>query len=125
MTQRAILLAVGLLLCAVPSADAATRRGTDREASIRFVLDGRDLTVRLLASASARDRRRVQGRRIRAACGTDFVFTRGVRVGETRTWRSGSTRLRFRFSRDISSRAKWCLLEYPRGGDVAFVNLSR
>ena len=123
MAGRAILLCVGVLLAAVPAADAATRHGTDRDASIRFVLDDRVLTLRLLTVASKSDRRRVQGRSIRAACGTDFAFTRGVRVREIRTWRLGRAYLRLRFDRDISRRAKWCLLEYPRGGDVAFVNL--
>ena len=122
----AIAFAVGLTIMSALSAtpaDAAIRRGTDRDASMRFVLDGRVLNVRLLANASAADRRRVQGRRIRAACGTDFNFSRGVRVRQTRTWGSERTRLRFTFARDISRRARWCLLEYPRGGDVAFVNL--
>ena len=124
MTARAIVLFVAVLLAAAPAAEAATRRGTDRDASIRFVLVGRSLTVSLLAAAPKSDRRRVQGRRIRFVCGTDFDFTRGVRVREIRTWRPGRTRLRLRLDRDISRRAKWCLLEHPRGGDLAFANLA-
>ena len=112
-----------VMLAAAPGAGAATRRATDRAAGIRFVLDGTLLTVRLTAGAPRRTRRRLAGARIKAACGTDFVFTRGVQVKRTRLWPTGRTQLRYRFRRDISRRAKWCLLEHPRGGDIAFVNL--
>jgi hypothetical protein len=32
--------------------------------------------------------------------------------------------MRYRFSRNISRRAKWCLLEHARGADVAFVTFT-
>jgi hypothetical protein len=40
-----------------------------------------------------------------------------------RRWPRGRREVRYRFARNISRRALWCLLEYPRGGDVAFANL--
>ena len=111
-----------VLLAAAPVAAAATRRATDTEARVRFTLDGRVLTVRVLPRAPARVRRELFGKRIRAVCGTRFPFTEGVRVRRTRLWPQGRRRLRYRFSRNVSRRAKWCLLEHPRGGDVAYVN---
>ena len=36
-----------------------------------------------------------------------------------------STNIAYRFRRDISRRAKWCLVEHPRGGDVAVVIFTR
>lgn len=108
---------------AQPPSAAAVRRGTDTEARVRFTLDGRLLTVRLLSNAPRRTRRAVYGRRIRAVCGTDFNFSQAVKVRRTRLWPRGRRRLRYRFRRNISRRAKWCLIEHPAGGDVAFASL--
>ena len=104
---------------------AAVRRGTDTEARIRFRLDDRVLVVRVLRQAPRATRRALYGRRIEAVCGTDFNFTRGIRVRRTRAWPSGRKRVRYRFRRNISRRARWCLLERRAGGDVAFASLSR
>jgi hypothetical protein len=108
-----------------PATAAAIRRGTDAEARVRFTLDGRLLTVRLLRNAPRRTRRAVYGKRVHAACGTDFNFTQGVKVGRTRVWPRGQRRLRYRFGRNISRRAKWCLIEHPAGGDIAYASLAR
>lgn len=114
--------ALMVLLVAAPAAGATTRRGTDREAGVRFTLDGRVLTARLLPRAPTRVRRQLFGKRIRAVCGTDFAFARGVKVRRTRLWPRGRRRIRYRFGRNVSRRAKWCLVEHPRGGDVAFAS---
>jgi hypothetical protein len=108
-----------------PPTAATTRRGTDGEAHIRFTLDGRLLIVRLLRGATRATRREVYGKRIHAACGTDFNFSRGVKVGRTRMWPRGQRRVRYRFRRNISRRAKWCLIEHPAGADVGFASLGR
>jgi hypothetical protein len=113
---------LAVLLVTAPTSEAATRRATDREAGIRFTLEGRVLTVRVLPRAPRRVRRELYGKRIRAVCGTNFVFSEGVKVRRTRLWPRGRSRLRYRFRRNISRRAKWCLIEHPRGGDVAFVS---
>ena len=113
-----------LFLVSAPVAGAAERRATDREARIRFTLDGRVLRVRVLPQAPRRVRRELYGHRIRAVCGTNFVFEQGIKVRRTRLWPQGRRRIRFRFRRDISRRVKWCLLEHPRGGDVAFASFS-
>jgi hypothetical protein len=108
-----------IVLASAPAAGAATRRATDSEARIRFTLDGRLLTVRVLPRAPRRVRRQLYGNRIQATCGTSFAFASGVKVHRTRRWPRGRRRMRFRFRRDISRRAKWCLVE-RRGRDVAF-----
>lgn len=125
IAPRLALLATAalvVLLVPAPATEAATRRATDREAGVRFTLDGRVLTARVLPRAPRRVRRKLYGKRIRAVCGTNFVFSEGVKVRRTRLWARGRSRLRYGFPRNISRRAKWCLLEHPRGGDVAFVS---
>jgi hypothetical protein len=99
----------------------------DREAGVRFALDGRVLTVRLLASAPRKTRLRVPGKRIRATCGRAFTEGPGPgplaypRQTRTRLWPAGRTRVRFRFHGDISRVARWCRHEDPVVGHVAFV----
>ena len=124
MTRAAIVVSILLGLMVAPIAQAATRRATDRAAGIRFVLDGSSLTVRLTAKAPRRVRREVANKRVKAACGTNFVFSKGEIVKRTRRWPADRKRLRYRFDDDISRRAKWCLLEHPRGGDIAFVTFA-
>jgi hypothetical protein len=125
MSRLAAGAAVGVVLAIAaaepPPADAATRRATDREAGVRFVLENRRLTVRLLARAPNRVRRALQGSRVRVAC---TRYTPIATVTDTRRWRSGARRARFRFERNISRDAAWCLIEHRRGGDIAFVNFS-
>ena len=116
------IAAFSLALAAAPSAGAATRQATDPEARVRFTLDGRVLTARVLRGAPRRVRRQLFGRTVKAVCGTSFNFDRAVKVRDRRTWPRGRRAVRFRFRRDISGRAKWCLLEHPRGGDVAFAS---
>ena len=122
-----VLLGASLALAALvpaPAADAATRRATNAELRVRFTLDDRVLTVRLLRGAPRRVRRQLYGHRIRAVCGTSFNFSEGVRVKRTRLWPQGRRRLRFGFRRNISRRAKWCLVERRNGDDVAAVSFS-
>ena len=108
-----------LVVSAVP-ASAATRQATDREARIRFTLEGRVLTVEFRSGAPRRVRRQVLGKRVRATCQR---YAPVVKMTDDRRWRRGKRRVRFRFARDISASARWCLLE-RRGDDVAFVNLA-
>ena len=122
-----VLLAASLalaVLVAPPAADAATRRATNSELRVRFTLDDRVLTVRLLRGSPRRVRRQLYGHRIQATCGTAFPFTDGVRVRRTRLWPQGRRRLRFGFSRNISRRAKWCSVERSNGVDIAFVSFT-
>jgi hypothetical protein len=71
-------------------------------------------------------RRDVWGKRIDAIC-SPVIDPRKVRrsaVRETRLWPRGQLELSYRFSRDISDRVKWCLLE-DGGLDVAGVMFVR
>jgi hypothetical protein len=96
----------------------------DREAGVRFNLHGRVLTARLLASAPSQTRSRVRGARIRATCGKGFTGGQSdPRQTRTRLWTAGIPHVRFRFRRDISRIARWCRLEDPVVGHVAFVKL--
>ena len=121
--RLACVLALGALTVASStSAEGATRRATDHEAGIRFVLDGRQLGVRVLSSAPRRVRRQLAGARIKAAC---TRYTPVITVTDVRRWSATSRRKRDRFGRDISKRAAWCLIEHRRGGDIAFATFTR
>lgn len=99
----------------------------DREAGVRFRLEGRVLTVRLLASAPDSTRQKVDGKRLRATCAEALAQGPGPGPGpeplqtRTRIWPAGSTLARFRFPGDITRIATWCRLEDPVAGHVAFV----
>jgi hypothetical protein len=99
----------------------------DDEAGVGFGLKGRVLTVSLHPTAPSNTRNRVNGARIRATCGQAFAESPGPGPGpeprqeRTRLWPAGSERVRFRFAGDISRIARWCRLEDPVVGHVAFV----
>jgi hypothetical protein len=94
----------------------------DSEAGIGFGLEGRALTVSVHPQAPRKTLNRLSGARIRATCGQGFTGGQGdPRQESTRRWPSGTDRLRFRFRRDISRIARWCRLENPVVGHVAFV----
>jgi hypothetical protein len=84
---------------------------------VRFTLNGRVLKTTAFTRAA---RRAVYGRRIDAICATSFK-ARPRKVIKTRRWPRGQHSVRFRFRRDVSRRAKWCLLE-DGGADVAGVD---
>ena len=117
----ALLAALILLLGAQP-AGAATRQGTDRDAGVRFTLENRALTVRLLRWAPGRVRRQVLGKRVRATC---LRYVPVVKVTAIRSWPADRRSRRYRFRRNISRSVAWCLLERRNGDDIAFVNLRR
>jgi hypothetical protein len=110
---------------------AGTARGAklaiDGQAGVQFRLDGRVLTVRLLPYAPPVTQTRVGSERIRATCGAAFAQVgpegdpRNAREQRTRFWPAGRRQLSFRFPGDISAEARWCRLEDPVAGHVAFV----
>jgi hypothetical protein len=86
--------------------------------------------VRLLPYAPAATQTRVSAARIRATCGAAFAQVgpeddpRNAREQRTRFWPAGRRELRFRFAHDISRLARWCRLEDPVVGHVAFVKFT-
>jgi hypothetical protein len=94
----------------------------DSEAGVGFGLEGLVLTVSVHPEAPSKTLNRLSGARIRATCGQGFTGGQGdPRQESTRFWPSGTDRLRFRFPRDISRIARWCRVEDPVVGHVAFV----
>ena len=96
---------------------------TDVERGVRFSLDGRVLTVSLLAPVRNQTFEAVSGAEISAACGANVAAPAGDPRSEVtlfRRWPAGETSLSFRFPRDVSS---WCLLRDQSGSIVAFVGL--
>jgi hypothetical protein len=99
----------------------------DSDAGVGFGLKGRVLTVSLYPEAPSKTRNRVNGARLRATCGRAFTEGPGPgpledpRQTRTRLWPAGRERVLFRFSRDISRTTRWCRLEDPVVGHVAFV----
>ena len=95
---------------------------TDVEAGVRFSLDGRVLTVRLLEPVRNQTFEAVSGAQISAACGANVAAPPGDPRRETtltRRWPAGQTSLSFRFPRDAST---WCLLRDETGSIVARVS---
>jgi len=133
--MRPIILA--LLMSAVvaatlaPSADAAVKSKVNYD--VRLTLEGRELTAKILDRPNRTRippiRRELFGKRTRAACGTSFRRPRRSNLVTTvHRWPSGATSVSFHFDRDLSRRAKWCLIESagPDGGaDLAFVSFLR
>src|SRR5215208_2670318 len=95
---------------------------TDVERGVRFSLDGRVLTVQLIAPVRDQTFETVSGAEISATCGANVAASSGDPQRETtltRRWPAGQTSLSFRFPRDVS---RWCLLrQYPSGSIVASV----
>lgn len=131
-TSRAILVASGLLaLSFTAQADAAVRVKHDKSAEVRFVLNGKSLTATVVDLPRYRQTpptmSLVSGKSVVLACGTSFRHSRRDTLVVRRIqWSRGARSETVRFRRDISRRAKWCLVEEAegtyRGGDIAFVS---
>jgi hypothetical protein len=122
--STAFTLVVALVLPA--SAVGAVKTGLDRHAGMRLTLDGRVLTAEI-ANPRGGDldlEEQLHGKRIDAVCSSSFFRPRTHSVVRRRLWPVGERRLSFRFRRDISDRAKWCLIE-NNGVDVAAVTYVR
>jgi hypothetical protein len=113
----AALLALGVALATPTAGAAAVKTGFDRHGGLRLTLDGRVLTATIVRQRAEED---LFGKRIDAVCSSTSPLTRRGLVIRTRLWPEGASRLRFRFKRDVSRNAKWCLIEH-RARDVAVV----
>ena len=110
-----------------PPSQRGAKVGIDTQAGVRFSLQGRQLTVSLFSWTPNETHNTVAAARIRATCGVAFAQVgpegdpRNAREQRTRFWPAGRDTWRFRFARDISKIARWCRLEDPAVGNVAFV----
>ena len=95
---------------------------TDVEHGVRFSLDGRVLTVQLIAPVRNQTFETVSGAEISATCGTNVAAPPGDPRSEItlfRRWPDGQTSLSYRFPRDVS---RWCRLDRQSVGIVALVS---
>jgi hypothetical protein len=99
-----------------PGKKAVTEFGDDVARGVRFVLDGRVLTVSLLPPVRNQTFETVEGARISATCGAPPGDPRRETT-LTRRWPAGQTSLSYRFPRDVS---RWCRLEDQSGSTLAF-----
>jgi hypothetical protein len=110
-----------------PPGKPGVKVGIDLQAGVRLSLDGRVLTASVLPWAPTETRTRVSAARIRASCGAAYAQVgpegdpRNAREQSTRFSPAGRDTMRFRFARDISRDARWCRVEDPAVGNVAFV----
>lgn len=123
----AAVLAQGAL---VEAANATTRAELNRSAELRFVLKGRTLELTIVDRPNfirhPTTQSELLGKRLRFACGTSFRPIRRTAVFAQARWPVAGRSFSVRFTRDISPRAKWCLVEAGEGefagGDIAYVS---
>jgi hypothetical protein len=128
IAHAVIILALLLIASRADVTIAATRSATDRDAGVRFDLDGKRLKLRLVPQPKhfpPDARGELFGKMVRASCGTskrrDSLVTQRVQL-----WPDSKTSRTFRFRRDISRRARWCLIEGAEAGDdIAYVSFRR
>ena len=112
-------LLIGLLGVAAPAA-ANRLSAVDPRPGVGFTLEGATLTASLTATPESEAARRdLLGKRVTAVCARGFRGGPQAVVTEL-TWPPSARAVSFRFARDLSRRALWCLLEAPGGGDIAF-----
>lgn len=120
-----VAAAAVFLLVAATISEAAVLRQEDRRADVLFRLSGAHLTMKLREQGNPRTTKRLVGKRVAAACGTDNR-TGGSVVSKTFTWPRSRSTFGVDFSRDISGRAAYCLIEDARSGDdIALVKFRR
>lgn len=125
-----MLAVAGLFaLLSAAQADAAVRVKHDKTSEVRFELNGRSLTTTVVDLPHYRQHpstmSQVSGKSVVLACGTSFRhFRRATVVRRTIRWARGARSETVRFKRDISRRAKWCVVdEGPDGGaDIAAIS---
>ncbi|HYI80841.1 MAG TPA: hypothetical protein VEW67_08275 [Thermoleophilaceae bacterium] len=135
--RRAALL-VGVLVsltCALvpPIAGGATWTKLDRGNELRFKLKGSELTLTIVERRNfiriPTTRSELFGKRLWVGCGTSFrAVNRDTVVGALVRWPRGAESISVPLDRDISRRAKWCLVESRgefAGGDLAFVSFRK
>ena len=94
---------------------------------MRLTLDGRVLTAEIVKTPRFhRDpttEEHLVGKRVHAICSPRFRPSRRHVLIRAQRWPAGASSMSFVFGRDISRRAKWCLIEQD-AHDVAFVSFT-
>jgi hypothetical protein len=96
---------------------ATTRTATDHLSGLRFALKGRQLTLRLMAKSASKSQAagpKLRGRQVSVACGasTSAVTPNSAAVARGGgRWGAKATVRRFALSRNLGSRARWCLVQ--------------
>lgn len=99
----------------------------DRASEVRLSIDSTTLRATIVdvrnVSQSPTTRQSLYGKSVGIACGTSFRHFGATAVRRLAHWPAGNASLSVRVERDISERAKWCVLEArPGGSDIAFVS---
>ena len=111
-------------LALVPAiAQAAVKRKEDRRAGVVFRLSGKHLTLKLRDQGNPRTVKKVVGKKLDAACGTNSR-SGGTIVHVEFTWPEGRSSVAVDFDRDISRRVAYCVLE-RNATDIAVVMFPR
>jgi hypothetical protein len=116
---RALAVALALSLGLPAAAAAALARKEDKAAGVLFRLDGKHLTMKLREQGNPRTVKKVIGKQLTAACGTN-ARSGGTIVDATFTWPEGRSSVAVDFVRDISRRVAYCVLEH-KAADIAVV----
>jgi hypothetical protein len=114
------LVALASAVLAAAPATAAIKRAKDRKAGVTFRLNAKHLTMKLSDQADPRVAKKVLGKRVAAACGTNKT-TGGSVYDAVFEWPADRASVAVDLERDISRRAAYCLLETTRGADIAVV----
>ncbi|MEA2151403.1 MAG: hypothetical protein QOD69_3233 [Solirubrobacteraceae bacterium] len=131
-TGRSLFVACAAVVAAagVPGVAAAkVRSATDHLSGVRFTLNGRALTLRLVPQAGRKPpdvRAKLYGHRLRASCGHNGPAGTPVAAGLTFIpfrWPRGTLTRKVHLSRDVSASPGWCIVEaVGDGGDIAAVD---
>jgi hypothetical protein len=116
---KPLAVALALSLGLPSAAAAALRRKEDKAAGIVFRLKGKHLTMKLREQGNPRTVKKVIGKQLTAACGTN-ADRGGTIVDATITWPEGRSSVAVDFARDISGRVAYCVLEHD-ATDIAVV----
>jgi hypothetical protein len=119
--MRSGALAVLVLLALAGAAQAAAARKEDKRTGVVFRISGKHLTMKLREQPNPRTVKKLVGKRLAAACGTNA--DRGGSVVDAEfTWPEGRASVAVDFARDISRRVAYCVIESASGGrDIAVV----
>lgn len=126
----AVLFGLCALAPLASSADAATRTKLDRGNELRFTLSGSVLTLAIVDRPNFIQSPTIQsellGKRIWVGCSTSFRSVKRHTVASARVgWPQGAESISVHLDRDISRRARWCLVEGVGRlafGDIAYAS---